>query len=237
MSDLEQLSVEQAVGAVRQVLARAVNSLPVYLFGDEHQNSLVRTMDEHDRESPIKPLPDRPHLRELTKLLETRDQLIVAKSRQMMVSWWAMACISHELLSPGRRWNVACRKFESADGLLDRCWGILERLPGAKLGNQRIELAFLDNLRLTRREGTITAHHGDKGYSQVIASSQDSDTTRSKTFSGILIDEADFTDNLDELWRACKPTAMAGGKVLMVSSPNGRGRFYQLLTDEERVKV
>ena len=232
---LQQLTPQQKLAVVRAAWGEALDSLPTYLFGNERQRSLVLTMDEHDREQPIKPLPDRPHLRLLTKLLMERDQLVVAKSRQMMVSWWAMAAISHELLHPGRRWNVACRKFESADSLLERMWGIFERLPGAQVGNQRVTLPFFNDLRFTRKEGLITAHHGDKGYSQVIASSQDSDTTRSKTFSGILIDEAAFTDNLDELYRACKPTAMGGGKVILVSSPEGRGKFYDILTDAERI--
>jgi hypothetical protein len=203
---------------------RAMDDPVVFLFGDDRQAGLVTTVDEHDHAAPVKPLPNRPHLLGLTRLWEESHQLVIAKSRQMMVSWWGMAMIAWEVMHPGRRWAVTCRKFDDADALLERMWGILQRIP--------------KQLRppMVRKEGTITVMHPD-APSQVLAVAQDSDAPRSRTFSGIWVDEAAFTDDLNKLYAAAKPTVMSGGRLVMVSSPNGRGLFYDLLSDHGRLEL
>lgn len=196
----------------------------VFLFGDEEQHGLVTTMDEHDEEHPIKDFPDRPHLRVLNDLGTESQQLVIGKSRQMLVSWWCLARILWEVLHPGRRWAVMCKKFEPADGLLERMWGIYLRLPPMKP-------------KATRKQGVITIFHPNGANSQVLAFAEDSDAARSQTFSGILVDEAAFTRNLSAAYVGAKPTTMAGGKLWLVSSPNGRGLFVDLLTDSGRIEV
>lgn len=48
----------------------------------------VKTRDEHDRNNPVKPFPDRAYLRWLINRFHTGPKLIyVAKSRQLAVSW------------------------------------------------------------------------------------------------------------------------------------------------------
>jgi hypothetical protein len=196
----------------------------VFLFGNDVQAGLVSTLDEHDAANPIKPLPDRPHLRALTKLWVPTQQLVVAKSRQMMASWLSMALILWEVYHPGRKWGVACRLFDPADALLERMWGIHERIPRS--------------LRpaATRKQGSITVKH-DAADSLVLAFAEDSDAPRSMTLSGLLVDEAAFTDSLESLYGAAKPTTMSGGKLVLISSPSGRNLFYNLLTDNDRITL
>lgn len=117
-----------------------------------------------------------------------------------------------------------CKTFEGADSLLDRMWGIYQRIP--------------DGLRppAVRKQGLITVQH--KGApSQVHAFSQNSDEARSKTYSGIVIDEAAFTDTLDDLLTASKPTVMGGGKIVLVSTPNFLERFAEVLSDNGRIDL
>jgi hypothetical protein len=210
-------------------------SLPVFCFGDDRQHGFVLTVDEHDEDNPVKPLPDRPHLRVLMDLWSDSQLLIIAKSRQVMVSWGCMSAIGWEVLHPGRQWAVCCRKFEDADALLERLWGVLQRIPLTRQEtNQRCRL--WNGTAIERKQGLITVWH-EGAPSRVLALAEDSDAPRSRTFSGILIDEAAFTSNLDSLYAAAKPTTMAGGKLVLGSSPNGRGLFYDLLTDSGRVAL
>lgn len=203
---------------------RAMKDPHIFLFGDELQNSMVYTLDEHDADKPVKPLPDRPHLRVMTDLWVQSQKLIIAKSRQMMVSWHAMSMIVWAILRPGRQWGVACKKFEDADALLSRGWHIIEQLP----------LALRP--KATRKEGLIRVEH-DLASSQVMAFAQDSAAPRSRTFSGMLIDEGAFTDNLDKLYTASLPTVQAGGQLVIVSTPQGRGLFYDLISDNGRLAL
>lgn len=215
--------VRQALSAI---WTRSLEDPHRYLFGDDLQVGLVTTVDEHDVENPVKPFPDRPHLRTLTDLWLPSQQMAVGKSRQMMVSWWAMALVSWELWHPGRQWAVICRRFDDSDALLERCVGIMSRV------------AIPEGIRpkFVRKQGSIKVMH-DSAPSQVLALAQDSDAPRSRTFSGMVVDEAAFTDNLEALYTAAKPTVMSGGKLVLVSSPNGRGLFHRLLTDSGRLEL
>ena len=216
-------SAYKAQQVVDLIWKKALDNAEVFLFGDRDQKSFTLTVDEHDGDTPVKHLPDRPHLRLIARLWQENQQLVLAKSRQMMVSWVCMALIVWEIMHPGRQWAVTCKKFEDADALLERAWRIIENIPKAF------------KPKVVRKQGVIRVEHPE-APSQVLALAQDSDAPRSRTFTGILIDEAAFTDNLEELYTAAKPTVMAGGKVILVSSPNGRGYMYELLTDSGRLE-
>lgn len=202
-----------------------------FLFGSPTKVGMVKTLDEHDQEQPIKFLPDRPHLRELTRLAEESPLLAIGKSRQLMVSWWGMAYLGWALQTPGRRLGVMCRKFELADILLDRMWGVQQRIPiPEKIGKTRIRP------RAVRKEGVISVQHPGGADSICMALAQDSDAPRSLTFSKLWVDEAAFTDSLDAVLQAAMPTVMAGGQIILASSPNGRGEFYNILCDYGRLE-
>ncbi len=197
-----------------------------FLFGNDKVRGLVLTMDEHalPTENPLKELPRRPHLELLADLLSNEQQVAIAKSRQMMISWLCLSMVLFESMHPGRRWGISCKKFEAADELLDRLWGMYQRLPeGLKP-------------KAIRKQGLVTIQHPN-APSQIHAFSQDSDEARSKTFSGILVDEAAFCDHLDDLLAACKPTVMGGGKLWLVSTPNFLERFAEVLSDSGRVDL
>ena len=211
--------------AAQLVKKRAWEDPHVYLFGDQYQRGLVKTLDEHDFDNPVKPLPDRPPLRALTDWWMEEQQLIIAKSRQLMISWGCLSLINWECWHPGRLWGVTCKRFDDADGLLGRIYHIYQNVP--KGIRPKVE----------KKKGVLTVSTDAGPPSTIMALSQDSDAPRSRTFSGLYIDEAAFTDNLSWLYASAKPTVQGGGKVVLTSSPNGVGFFTDLLTDTGRIDI
>jgi hypothetical protein len=68
--------------------------------------------------------------------------------------------------------------------------------------------------------------------SQVKAIASSDDAGRSEALSLLVIDEAAFVKNLEELWTGLIPTVSAGGKIIVLSTPNGTGNlFHKLFTD------
>ena len=51
-----------------------------------------------------------------------------------------------------------------------------------------------------------------------------------KRFLFLIIDEAAFVRNFDELWMGLYPTISTGGRVIILSTPNGvGGQYYKLI--------
>ena len=59
---------------------------------------------------------------------------------------------------------------------------------------------------------------------KAIASSEDAG--RSEAVSLLLVDEAAFIKNLETIWTGLLPTVTAGGRVIMISTPNGVGNVF-----------
>lgn len=68
--------------------------------------------------------------------------------------------------------------------------------------------------------------------SRIKAISSSSDAGRSEALSLMIIDEAAFVKNLDELWTGLLPTVSAGGNVIVLSTPNGVGNKFHTLYQE-----
>lgn len=67
--------------------------------------------------------------------------------------------------------------------------------------------------------------------------SRSQDAGRSEALSLLVIDEAAHVDNLEEIWTGLKPTVSAGGRIIMLSTPNGVGNtFHRLYTEAEAGK-
>lgn len=65
-----------------------------------------------------------------------------------------------------------------------------------------------------------------------IAKSQDAG--RSEALSLLVIDEAAHIEGFDEIWTGIKPTVSAGGRIIMLSTPNGVGNvFHRIYSDAE----
>ena len=60
------------------------------------------------------------------------------------------------------------------------------------------------------------------------------DAGRSEALSLLIVDEAAFVRNFDTIWTGLYPTVSTGGRVIVLSTPNGvGGQYYTLYTEAE----
>lgn len=60
------------------------------------------------------------------------------------------------------------------------------------------------------------------------------DAGRSEALSLLIVDEAAFVRNFDTIWTGIYPTISTGGRVIILSTPNGvGGQYYKLYTEAE----
>jgi hypothetical protein len=70
--------------------------------------------------------------------------------------------------------------------------------------------------------------------SQIKAIPTSDDAGRSEALSLLIVDEAAFVRNFDELWMGLYPTLSTGGRAIVLSTPNGvGGQYYELYTKAE----
>jgi len=62
--------------------------------------------------------------------------------------------------------------------------------------------------------------------SQIKAVASSGTSGRSEALSLVIIDEAAFVDNAEELWASLQQTLSTGGRGIILSTPNGTGNFF-----------
>lgn len=71
--------------------------------------------------------------------------------------------------------------------------------------------------------------------SQIKAVPTSEDAGRSEALSLLIVDEAAFVRNFDELWMGLYPTLSTGGRAILLSTPNGvGGQYHELYTKAEK---
>mgnify|MGYP001214154508 CR=1 FL=1 len=76
----------------------------------------------------------------------------------------------------------------------------------------------------------IQFNHG----SQIKAIPTSEDAGRSEALSLLIVDEAAFVRNFDTIWTGIYPTISTGGRVIILSTPNGvGGQYHKLYTEAE----
>ena len=71
--------------------------------------------------------------------------------------------------------------------------------------------------------------------SQVKAVPTSEDAGRSEALSLLIVDEAAFVRNFDELWMGLYPTLSTGGRAILLSTPNGvGGQYHEIYTKSIR---
>lgn len=68
--------------------------------------------------------------------------------------------------------------------------------------------------------------------SWVKSSSKSSDAGRSEALSLLLVDEGAHIEGFDEIWTSIKPTVSAGGRIIMLSTPNGVGNVFHTVYEQ-----
>jgi len=65
-----------------------------------------------------------------------------------------------------------------------------------------------------------------KNGSQIKAVSASADAGRSEALSLLIIDEAAFIREIEEIWTSAQSTLSTGGSAIVLSTPNGMGNFF-----------
>lgn len=203
---------------LKEILAsrRCENDL-LYFLG------FVYTHDEHDKESPTKKFPlDKQYLRELAKLFETEQLLLVEKSRQMMVTWLMVAChLWDAMFHKGRRIFIQSKKEVDANHLIDRAKFIYRHLPET-----------MRQLYPANKPMAYLKLEFGKNNSILQGTPQGADVLRQYTVSRLFQDEMAFQEKAEEAYIAALPTIKGGGSFCGVSSPNFKNFFYLLAKDQ-----
>ena len=200
---------------------RAKDDLLYYL------SNMVYTQDEHDQESPIKPMPmHKKYMRELAQHFLTENLLLIEKSRQMMVTWIMVAChLWDAQFHQGRRIFFQSKKEADANHLIDRAKTIYRNYPEPfksvihEKYPAREPMAYL-KLEFPRNQSIIQG------------TAQGADIIRQYTASRIFSDEMAFQEKAEEAFIAAKPTVTGGGSFVGVSTPNFKNFFYLLAKDQ-----
>ncbi len=146
---------------------------------------------------------------------------IVLKARQLGISEITAAYATWLMLFH-REKNVIvmASKAETAKNIIRKIETALKKLPKWLL------LADI----ITDNKLSIELSNGSR--CKAIATS--GDAGRSEAVSFLIIDEAAFVPNFEELWTGLYPTVAAGGRVAVLSTPNGVGnKFHSLYVDGE----
>lgn len=181
------------------------------------------TLDEHNKEHPYSLFPKKEYLRDLSDLFITQDLLAIEKSRQMLVTWWACGItlwftMFHRPV--GTRVFWLSKKEKDADATLDRIKIIYDHLDPIFKEHNPADEPFT-YLKIT----------WDKNKSGIWGLASGPDQVRQYTSSLIVMDEAAFQEKAEKVYEAVKPSLLGGGKLMMISSPNGKEYFYRCVKD------
>lgn len=188
----------------------------------------VKTRDEADPDQTVKPFPiGFPYLTALWRDWAANQKSIVAKSRQMLVSWaectfatwWARRRPNQLVVIQTQNWDDATKLVCMAGGnkdatFLGRCQFIERNLPGW------LRLPIKEN------EGQIAYPNG----SLIEAVPGGADKVRGQVISLYIGDEFAFQEEAWGVWTTLAPLVQKGSKVILVSTPNGAegNCFYHL---------
>ena len=188
----------------------------------------VKTRDEADPDHTVKPFPVHyPYLQQLWRDWEGNQKSVVAKSRQMLVSWaectfavwWARRRPNQHVVIQTQDWDDAVKLVCMAGGNKDatyhgRCQFIERNLPG-----------WL-RLPLKENEGQIAYPNG----SLIEAVPGGADKVRGQVISLYIGDEFAFQTEAWGVWTTLAPLVQKGSKIILVSTPNGSegSCFYHL---------
>ena len=194
----------------------------------------VSTRDEADPEHSIKAFPlHETYVCDLWRDWTAFQVCVVAKSRQMFVSWdictfavhWARYRANQAIYFQTQNWPDAVAMVSRPEGYVEG------RM-------QFIETHLPDWLRQKAKftEGMIQYTNG----SIIQALSGGANQIRSKTPSLYIGDEFAFQEDQDKIWTSVAPLIQKGARAILISTPNGSNNQFATLyhghpVGEERV--
>lgn len=185
---------------------------------------LVKTRDEAaGAEKSVMLFPDEPALEAIWNVLEHSPSklIIIAKSRQIMVSWVTCAfALWRARFFPNRQIVWQTKKEDDAKDMVS--YGS-ERLDQARMQFIEANLPTFMAKRRRFRDGQILYDNGSK----IVAVPEGGNQVRSKTTSLMVIDEAAFQEQFRSAWTAALPLLNKEARLVAVSTANGENAFYE----------
>lgn len=145
---------------------------------------------------------------------------IVLKSRQLGLSTICAAyAVWMAIFQKDKNILVIATKLATAQNFIKKVAVMLQSLP---------KWLLLPKFEPSKQQ--ITFSNG----SQIKAIPTSDDAGRSEALSLLIIDEAAFIRDFDEIWAGLSPTFSTGGRAIILSTPNGvGGQYYSLWTEAE----
>lgn len=189
----------------------------------------VYTLDQVDKESPIKQYPYHyEYLKLYVRVWQKYYRTLVPKSRRMVMSWTHIGLYLWDtIFSFGRNQAFVSKKEDDSADLVDRAKFIYEHIPEDKIPHELLPLMKPTikppKLVFPQLNSTIT------GYQMT------ADALRQFTFSGILGDEMAFWPKAEDFYSAAYPTLEGGGRMNLISSA-APGFFKRLVHDTQDIE-
>lgn len=149
---------------------------------------------------------------ELIEDVQDNDRVVILKSRQLGISTlsagyslWMM------LFHSDKNILVVAIDQNTSKNLVTKVSVMFENLPSWL----KLKTTEKNKLSLRLTNG-----------SQIKAVASSGTSGRSESLSLVIIDEAAFVDNSEELWASLQQTLSTGGKGIILSTPNGTGNFF-----------
>ena len=184
----------------------------------------VKTRDEAaGADNSVKLFPDEPALHAVWDALQygTAKAIVIAKSRQIMVSWLMCAYgLWKARFHPNRMVVWQSKKEDDAVDMV--CYG-KDRLDQARMQFIEMNLPSWMRERTRFNDGQMSWAIGSK----VVAVPEGGHQIRSKTTSDVVMDEAAFQEQFRSAWTAALPLLNKEARLIAVSTANGENAFYE----------
>jgi len=146
---------------------------------------------------------------------------IILKSRQLGISTLTAAySVWMAIFKKEKNILVIATKLKVAQNFIIKVKTMIRSLP---------KWLLLPEI-VSNNKQEIMFSHG----SQIKAIPTSDDAGRSEALSLLIIDEAAFVRNFDTIWTGIYPTISTGGRVVILSTPNGvGGQYHKLYTEAE----
>ena len=179
----------------------------------------------------------KPYFAPLVRRWQAEEQIADLKSRQLMISWLYIALYGWLALTrPGTKIAFQSQNETKAAEMVER-FAIMYRLLPSAL--QRFgPLSDAPKAKARAITGQIAFTHPHGVLSEIFAIPCGGNQTRMYTFTGILMDEAQFWENdedFEESWAAAHPAVKGGGKMTAISSVNHERCFHYRLCNDQVV--
>ena len=183
----------------------------------------VSTRDEADPHQSVKPFPIHlPYVRAFWKVMEDNQRVVLAKSRQMLVSWTVCAfCCWIARFRPNQAVFWQSQQYEDAAMMIAMPEG------GYRGRCQFIEETLESWMRLPIKcsEGRIQYPNG----SLIQAVAGGANKVRGKVVSLYVGDEFAHQEDQAGVYSAVGPLMQKGARAIFVSTPNGSDNFFATL--------